>query len=391
MKARTLALLALTLSGGLTACSNPETDYYFAGRVYNGVDGSRLVDYDIQLQFLDRELDGTVDGDGRYFVGPLTPFNDYTVAIKADGFRSFLSHNLMKVDDELTMNNDPKDDDQHPDQSQYFDAYLFPIDVISPAATFHITLADSSDLPSGSIRLRPIASSTLLNDPIEMPAGVAGQVWLNDEDLQFTSVNRDFVGGVVEFAPGDLVYGVSYSVTIYNVAGHGQATGVYTAGANGNASFVVPPLTSTPLALSFVSTQLGQPIPSGEVVFVINQPVVLDPLTTSDQALRSLEAAFSIISPDLNTNGTQNTLKPFDPAAPAGSRGLVLTVAANKVTLQWNPGTALMTTDPADPINSVIYGGLAGVTLRPVNGVASDAATLADLFGAASINVTVSP
>jgi hypothetical protein len=102
----------------LVGCSPSYTDYYFDGRVYNGVDGNRLVDYDIQLQFLDREIDGTVDDNGRYFLGPLTPFNDYTIAIEANGYRSFLSHNIMKVNDELTNNNNPSDDYQHPDQSQ---------------------------------------------------------------------------------------------------------------------------------------------------------------------------------------------------------------------------------------------------------------------------------
>jgi hypothetical protein len=391
MKAGSLALLLALPLSTLTACSPNETDYYFAGRVYNGVDGTRLIDYKLDLQFLDRDLSGSVDGDGRYFVGPLTPFNDYTVAIRAQGYRSFLSHNVMKLNDELTMNANTSDDNQHPDQSQYFDAYLFPTDVISPGVTFRITLSDSSDLPSGTLRLRPTASSSLVSDPVDMPAGVAGQVWHNDEDLQFSSVSRDFTDGVVTFAPGDLVYGVTYEVTIYNIDGHGTTTGVYTAGANGNASFVVSPLASSPLALAFVSTQLGVPTPTGEVVFILNQPVILDPLNTADSYLRSLEANFTISSPDANMNGMTNTLKPFDPAAPAGSRGLTLTVAGDKVTVQWDPTKALMTTDMADPIHSVTYGGLAGVVLRPVNGVASDAASLSTLLGAVAITVPVTP
>ena len=391
MKARTFALLCALSPAVLGGCSPSTTDYYFAGRVYNGVDGTRLTDYDIQLQYLDRELDGAIDDDGRYFLGPLTAFNDYTIAIRAEGFRSFLSHNLMKLDDELVKNADPSDDGDHPDQSQYFDAYLFPTSVVSSAVSFHITLADSTDLPSGTIRLRPITSSALISDPIDMPAGVAGQVWLNDEDLQFASVTRDFAAGQVDFAAGDLVYGVTYQVTIYNVTGHASTMGVYTAGVGGDAAFVVNPLSATPLQLSFVSTQLGTPVPTGEVVFILNQPVVLDPLGTPDAYLRSLEANFTIDSPDANMNMTQNTLRPFDPMATAGSRGLGLTVSGDKVTLVWDPTKALMTTDSADPIRSVTYGGLDGVVLRPTNGVAADSATLADLLGAASITVTVTP
>jgi hypothetical protein len=393
MKAGTLALsLALPLVGLVTAaCSPSYTDYYFAGRVYDGVAGTRLVDYDIQLQFLDHEMGGTVDKDGRYFLGPLTPFNDYTIAIEAQGYRPFLSHNAMKVNDELTNNKNPSDDNQHPDQSQYFDAYLFPLEAVSPAATFTISLGDSAALPNGSIRLRPTNSSSLISDPIDMPAGVAGQVWHNDNDLQFASVERDFTNGTVSFATGDLIFGVTYAVTIYNVAGHTATTGFYTAGVDGDASFVVNPVGTATLALAFVSTQLGTPTPSGEVVFVLNQPVELDPLATADSYLRSLEANFTINSPDANMNGSTNTLRPFDPMAAAGSRGLSLTVSGDTVTVDWDPTKALLTSDSADPIHSVTYGGLAGVKLRPVNGTAADAKTLANLLGAVSITVPVTP
>lgn len=388
MKAGKLALLVALSLGG---CSPNYTDYYFAGRVYNGVDGTRLTDYDIDLQFLDRSEAGTVDNDGRYFIGPLTPFNDYTVAIRAEGYRSFLSHNLMKVDDELTQNNNASDDNQHPDQSQYFDAYMFPVNVLSPAAIVRISESDSADLPSGTIRLRPVASSSLLNDFVEMPAGIAGQVWLNDDDLQFSSVTRDFTGGIVTFAEGDLTYGVTYAVTIYNVAGHAQFQALYTAGSSGNAAFVLSPLTSSPLAIAFVSTQLGTPSATGELVFILNQPVQLDPLATAESYVKSLEANFTIDSPDTNMNGQQNTLKPFDPMLTAGSRGLSITVLAEKVTLKWNPAVALAMTDGTDPIRSVTYGGLGGVTLRPINGSAADSAPLGALLGTASITVPVTP
>src|SRR5262249_39661154 len=161
---------------------------------------------------------------------------------------------------------------------------------------------------------------SLISDPIDMPAGVAGQVWHNDNDLQFASVERDFTNGTVSFAAGDLIFGVTYAVTIYNVAGHTATTAFYTAGTDrdasflghppppafspagtaGDASFVVDPVGTAALALAFVSTQLGTPTPSGEVVFVLNQPVELDPLATSDSYLRSLEANFTIDSPDAN-------------------------------------------------------------------------------------------
>ncbi len=387
MRAGRLAWLLLLSSVG---CSPQYTDYYFAGRVYDGVAGSRLTDYDIELQYLDRRQEGMVDDDGRYFLGPLTPFNDYTVAVRADGFRSFLSHNVMKVNDELTNNNNPKDDTQHPDESQYFDAYLFPIDVVSPGATIRVSLADSTDRPSGTIRFRPALPSTLADDAVELPAAIAGQVWRNDDDLQFASITRDFTDGTVTLAPGDLVEGVSYAVTIYNVAGHAQLTGAtYVPGTTGDTAYVVPRLISSPLAISFNSTQLGLPSAAGEVVFVFNQDVELGPSGTADAYLGSLEQAFAISSPDKNTNGQVNALRPFDPAAAAGSRGLSMKLAGDKLTLSWDPGVALLTTDAADPIRSVTYGGLNGVRLRATDSLLET--TLGALLGANSITVQVTP
>ena len=107
--------------------------------------------------------------------------------------------------------------------------------------------------------------------------------------------------------------------------------------------------------------------------------------------LRSLEANFSISSPDANGDGIQNLLEPFDPMAMAGARGLSMEVSVNKLTLRWDPAQALMSTDAADPIRSLTYGGLDGVVLRPVSGLASDAVALDALFGAPSITVTVTP
>ena len=386
MKAAKLGWLVLLCSVG---CGADYTNYYFDGRVYDGASGTRLNDYKIELQFLDRREGGLVDDDGRYFVGPLTPFNDYTVEIRADGYRSFLSHNVMKVNDDTTSNNTVTDDSDHPDQSQYFDAYLFPTSVVTSAVSMRITLADKPDLPSGTIRLRPTTSSSLFT--AATPAGVGGQVWSNDDDLQFNTVTRSFTNGQLDLAAGDLVYGVTYAVTIFAVDGHAQFEGAFTAGLDASPTFVVSPLGQSPLLLSFVSTQLGTPVASGEVVFVFNQPIELDPLTSTDRYLKNLEQNFLIDSPDANGNGTVNALKPFDPTAAGGSLGLKITVAGNKLTLTWNPALALATTDAADPIRSVTYGGLDTLNLRPIGGAQNTAVSVGTLLGPSAVTVPVTP
>jgi hypothetical protein len=353
------------------ACSS-ERDYYFVGRVYDGAYGVRLSDYKLTLEYLDQVVHASVH-DGRYLVGPLPPLQDYTITIERDRFRPFLSHNAMLPDAS------PKKD-----TSFYFDAYLFSSDLQSPAATFYITLSDSDAAPSGTIRLRPVAHSKLYDTPAEMPAGVPTQVWENDEDLQLATVEKPFSNGSVSFAQGELIYGVSYLVTIFAVGDHQLLDGAYVAGVQGDASFIVPPLMQPPLKLAYVSTSLGVPVPTGQVDFVFDQPAVFDPLMTDTAYLRALEAAFSISSPDANNNGILNTL------LPPGMRGIHAALDGNKLTLTWGQQAALQPADPGDPIRSVTYVGLDAVMLRPAKAPLAGAVSLGTLLGAPSVTVPVS-
>src|SRR4029077_15635282 len=94
---------------------SPGTSEYFSGRIYDGVSLSRLTDYSIQLEYFDRVIPGTVDSNGRYFVGPLVPNADYSIGVFSGGYRSFLSHNeriSASSDDSL--------------KSLYYDAFMYP-------------------------------------------------------------------------------------------------------------------------------------------------------------------------------------------------------------------------------------------------------------------------
>ena len=59
------ALAACLLS---TVGCTDHRQYYFSGRVYDGVSGQRLTNYQLQLEYLDLRIDGQVSSDGRYFV-----------------------------------------------------------------------------------------------------------------------------------------------------------------------------------------------------------------------------------------------------------------------------------------------------------------------------------
>jgi hypothetical protein len=364
-----LAFAALLFS---TIGCTDHRHYYFSGRVYDGVTGQRLTDYKMQLQYLDRRIDGQVDSDGRYFVGPLDAFDDYTVAITAANYRSFLSHNMMRTD------GDPK-----VDESFYFDAYLFPTDLTAPGATFTVTLSDSAMPPSGSVRMRPTSGPSLLSTPAAEPAGVASQVWGNNDDLQFRTVQKDFENGTISFMDGDLVYGVTYEVTVYNVKGHQDLVASFTAGVDANQTFTMLPYTVAPLKIAFKSTDLGVPIANGQLVIVFNEPIALDPQEMPETYRLAVDKAFDIVAQNTNMNGT------IDKLQPPGMRGIKLDVSGNNMTLSWDPNTALQVQDVGDTILDVIYAGLSSVFVRPVGGDASSSTSVGALVGKDSVTVQV--
>ena len=65
----------------------------FVGYLYDGASGSRLSGYTISALALTTEVAGTVDTEGRYTVGELSVWDDFTISIDADGYRPFRAHN----------------------------------------------------------------------------------------------------------------------------------------------------------------------------------------------------------------------------------------------------------------------------------------------------------
>jgi hypothetical protein len=226
--------LPILLLGAATACGSddsapaaapPPIGYSFSGRVYDGVTGEQLTRYTASLDYADTTLPASVDSAGVYYVGALPGGNDFTVEVDGMNYRPFLSHNAQLPPTGV-------------DVSYYYDAYLFPADVLSPAATLTITAPDGTTPLAGNVSLRPTGSSSLYASPTDQPAGVPGQVWVNDEDLQAGAVSAAFTSGTVTLAQGQLVYGVTYAVTVYGVAGLQPATATFTSGVD--SSLTIP-------------------------------------------------------------------------------------------------------------------------------------------------------
>lgn len=360
-----------------------DTAQYFSGRIYDGVSMQRLTNYSIRLEYFDRSIPGTVDANGRYFVGPLLANADYTIAVEAEGYRSFLSHNeRISAGPEKSL------------RSLYYDAFLYPANVTTPGATCRVRVSDSTELPSGFMRFSPTSSSSLFDEDSETPVGVTSadagrQLWLNDEDLQQRSFLLPFTDGELQLESGQLVYGVNYAVTIYGVPGHESIVGSYTAGVDGDRSWVLDPLGNADLAITALSTDELALRPDGQLEIRFNQPIALDPTVNSATVQRTLNDNFSISSPNADADGNQNTLVDagaLTPPVAANYRGVSLQINGDRLVLSWNR-TGLATTDADDPIVSVTYGGFSSVMLYPTGTPNATPVSLQSLLGSGSTQV----
>ncbi len=351
----------------------------FLGDVYDGVTGAHVTEYDIAIDHAGAYDRGTLDSRGGFHLPAIPALEDFSVFIDAMGFRPFVAHQGQWLD---TV---------HGSRTFYYVAYLFADKVHVADVPFTISLRNSTELPSGSLRLRPTDISAVYNDPSEQPPGIAGQLWQNDNDLLSRTVWVDFTQGKATVTGTDLVYGVPYQVSVFNVPGYEISQGnVFQAGVNGSVTLQLDRLTVPRLAASYISTQSGNPSPDGTVTIVLNEAAEYDPIENPLDIKNAIDNGLSIASPDTNGNLQRNVLHiNTDPNVQA--RGTKIELNGQAVVLHWNSAAGLETKDPGDRIDSITYGGLGAVRLRPVGGNASDVVTLATVVGASSIVVPLTP
>ena len=375
----------LTVSVSCTEEEEEAGGIFFTGRVYDGATGELLTDFDIKLTYRDSTVAGTVDAQGRYIIGPLAPYHDFTITISADGYRELVSHNAFH------------EETQRPvwlgserslitDRSYYYDAYVFPTELKSPSVTFYVNLGDSEEPATGTMRLRPTSAPSLMDELDETPVGVPGQIWANDANLQLETVMRDFEDGTQTLGEGALVYGVSYDVTIFGVPGYAELNATFRSGFDGNQAYILNPFPLPAIALALVTTEYGDPMPNGQVTFVFNQPIELDSRTSMNTYREFIDENVSIFSPDADGDDELNTLKE-DERGTEQERGTSLTIADRTLTLAWDPDEGLETTDDDDPIYTVSFAGLDHIMIRPVNGMAHNSEQLRSFLGSNIITV----
>lgn len=346
------------------------TQQYFTGRIYDGVTQERLSNYTMRLEYFDRVLEATVDADGRFVVGPLLANADYTISVEKEGYRSFLSHNA-KVNAAASSTV----------SSLYYDAFLYPLAVQTPAAQARFVLQGDTSLPSGTVRFTPTGSSDL-----ELrPAAVGAQVWTNDEDLQQRAIVRDFTDGKLDMAEGEFVLGVEYGVTVYGVGTYAILDGgTYHAGVDGNPTFTLQPRTESALAVVALSTEGDALSPTGSIEIRFNHDIVAYPKMDANLALRALNDDFVINSPDEDMDTELNELvdsADLTPPIAPSYRGVTWEIAANRLTLKWDREAGLANVDVDDRIISVTYGSLDKIQLYTGTNPTSPMVTLSSLIG----------
>lgn len=361
----------------------PVHEVYFVGQVYDGATGTRLTGYQLNVRYRDQTLSAEVGPDGRFVVRKMPAFQDYTVEILADNYRAFRSHNSMVLPPAARG-----DRDYDTAQTLYYDAYLFPSNLVSPAITMNVRKGTSTGDPAaGKMRVRPTSASSLADTPQEIPAGVGVQLWSNDEDLQAKPIARDFTDGRITLAAGELVYGVRYLLSIYEVAGYQPFEGTVTAGVDGTKTLVLQDESADPIALVNQTASLCKPptapteTQAASVSFEFNQNIELSTSSYPGGHAEQIDDQLLISSTNTNADLNVNTLA-NDLSSSVQERGTVLTVNGKTLTVAWNANQGLATKDPGDTITLVRWN-LSGIQIQPV-GKPGQKVTLLSLYPQAS-------
>lgn len=389
----TLCTFALTGCEGIEAVQLPPPPppashtVSFTGNIFDGATGMRVEDYTLQLVTNTDSFEAEIV-EGLYQVGEISVWQDFTVIIDASGFRAFRSYNAqVGLPDEFDQSSDISEHSTQ--QSFHYDAYLFPEDLQAPEVTFSIDTGVLSMPPSGTIRLRPTSASVLANSPTETPVGVFGQQWFNDEDLQLGAITVPFSDGEITFAEGELVYGVTYAVNIYDVDGYQPFEGTYTAGIEADKLFFLDEEISAPLiALSNnISTCATATSPTDGMAALItiefNQDIELGLDVWPGGAVEALDDGLFINSPDFDTDFIENILA-TDISSVVQERGSVLSIVGSTLTFYWDAPSGLTESDPDDPIDYVQWTNLGSIYLQKIDRPSS-AQSLSSLIGQSSI------
>jgi hypothetical protein len=327
----------------------------FVGGVYDAASGQRLTEYAIEVMVRDEASPGSITSStGRFLLGPVSAFDDYSVYIPLKGYREFWSHNGR-----IGLPAGVTDGVNSTSQTRYFDAYLFPSDLQTAAVQFTINTPVAGELTAGVFRMRPTGVSSLSDTETETPAGVAGQVWHNDEDLLAGAITTSFKDSLVKFDAGELVYGVQYQIDVFGVAGYQPLTISYTAGIDTDKTLVLVPEIADALALVMSNadtcTRPNSPDDTESAVVVLEMNYDIENADLGNAEL--LDDNLSIINDNVDMDGFANELNE-DMSETELERGTSFLYTGAKLTFKFSPKDGLAEQDLGDTITQVRYAGL---------------------------------
>jgi|GEM_PF-6522219 len=384
------ALAATTLMGCNLGVSREDSTtpegFYYEGFIYNGVTNERVTELTISASQRGDSVAANVDEDGHFLLGPIKPDHDYVVTIDADGYRDFFAA-------ERGLSNLPNSEDNQ--ATFYYEAFLFPDDIVSPEVTLDFFTPDGIDArPNGTLRLTPTvgnALSAIHLDGSTTVGSVSGQTWSNDADRRERTVTFSVEDGQVVVSEGELVYGVAYQGTIFGSEGYAYEDFFYTSGLEGDRTVSLNRLDPQALALTANSLEVSNANADAQIVLTFNQPIELAEVLPTAELAETLDDAFEIESPDIDNDGDSNVLVSNigdDPGAQ--ERGVSLAIDGNTLTLSWaRDDSNFDTTDADDPIESATYSGLSNIGLRIADGRVDQEVNLATLLGTDSLTVYV--
>ncbi len=381
-------VFAVAVFGTVAACSSDGTSttvaqhqVFFVGYIYDGATGQRLQSADItgmSIKYRDKVVHAKVEDDGRFVTtDPLPTWQDYSVYVGATGYRPFVSNNPgFDIPKSLQMTEGAVSKGSV--QTFEYAIRLFPATLESPKVTITIEKGDalvSSPPPAraaGTVRLTPMSSSV-----VQQSGSSMDHEWTNDEDLLTQTVTQPFTDGSATIAVGALLYGVSYQVAIFDVAGYqpllsfNNGGNLVTAGSVTSLFVTLQPDAKAPLrVLGTNADKCMPPLPAS------NAYAASIDITFSEE----IEAAGPTFAEDVDngvsitagsSTGTSCPLNAsVDPTKQ--ERGTKAAISGRVLTLSFNPAVGLATITPygttcAPPasLTAVVYA-LANVFVQPV-------------------------
>ena len=423
---RSGVLLAVGLSSVAVGCgangpTSADHNVYFEGNAYDGAMSGIIgkdKDLAVSIEYRDKLVKVAIGDDGRFTSqDPLPTWQDYMVTIAADGYRAFVSHNPgFEVPASLAAMQQGLADITTT-QTFSFDAYLFPDSLMTPPMTITVATIDDKtanpvfNVATGTMRLRPQSQSSLQVGATDSATGTprtSRRVWSNDNDLLGPTITKMITAGKVDFAMGELVYGVQYEVSVYDVDGYQPSVSSpstpqnlpIVAGTVMSRTIQLTKLSKDPLRIVASTASMCTPpapsstTPGAQIVLTFSEPIEAVGTTLAED----VDNGLNIVS--TSTSFPTCPLKSGFGDPTKQERGSSVVIAATTMTFAWNPSIGL--TPPMDPVSglmvcttpsaitSVAYG-IQTVSVQPVGDPTRKAglSTLLQAFAPTSVSTSL--